>query len=240
MILTLANFKQAIEPAIQQRGQRYYANGRVIALIEIDSGHWRAVVEGPDTYQVEVSVSPDGVLNWTCDCPYEWGAVCKHVAAVLYALEDGPSSSESEPSTPGRRKSRADKVRDALGTLSGEQLYDLLLELVLEDRELTNLVLARYGLEEGGEKAYHQLVVDAISVGQGRYGFLDYRGASRAAKGINMLLGRANSHVAQGKPEQAISIYKAVVEEVVPAMAQAAGMPCQRWRAPLWQPAPTA
>ncbi|HSG17393.1 MAG TPA: hypothetical protein VLE70_13855 [Anaerolineae bacterium] len=49
MLVTLANFKQVIDPAIQRRGQGYHANGRLIALIESDAGRWQAVVEGTDT-----------------------------------------------------------------------------------------------------------------------------------------------------------------------------------------------
>jgi uncharacterized Zn finger protein len=221
--LTLANFEESIDPTILQRGRSYYANGRVIGLSEIDTGSWQATVEGAYMYQVNVSIAPDGALDWSCDCPYDWGPVCKHVTAVLYGLEEAPILNDvTDPSAPGRpRKSQADRVRDALDALSDDQIHDLLLELVLKDRELTNLVLARYGSAEQGQEAYHQLVRDSLRVGQGRHDFLDYRGAIKAADGVYIVLGRAETYARQGQPAQAIVIYQAVIEEVVPAVAQA-------------------
>lgn len=28
------------------------------------------------------------VTDWYCDCPYEYGPICKHVVAVLFAVRD--------------------------------------------------------------------------------------------------------------------------------------------------------
>jgi len=221
--VTLANFEESIDPAILRRGRSYHANGRVIGLSEIDTGSWQATVEGAYMYQVNVSIAPDGALDWSCDCPYEWGPVCKHVTAVLYGLEEASTLNDAtDPSAPGRpRESRADRVRDALDALSGDQIRDLLLESVLKDPELTNLVLARYGSAEQGQEAYHQLVRDSLRVGQGRHGYLDYRGAVKAADGVYIVLSRAKTYVSQGQPALAIAVYQAVIEEVVPAVAQA-------------------
>ena len=222
MEITLANFKQLIDPTILQRGRSYYDNDHVVDLEEIQAGYWQAIVEGTEAYRVFITIAPDAGLDWACDCPYDWGPVCKHVAATLYALESAADPAPPKKTKPRKkRKTRADKIRDALGSLSREELYALLLELALDDRELAHLVLARYGPDKGNEQAYARLVQDALRLGQGRHGFLDYWGAARAAKGVNELLNRADAHLAQGRPLQAIPIYQAVIEGVVPAMAQA-------------------
>ena len=37
-----------------------------------------------EPYLVDLDFSEDGELeDWFCDCPYDWGPVCKHTVAVL-------------------------------------------------------------------------------------------------------------------------------------------------------------
>ncbi len=221
MEITLANFKEMLDPTILQRGRRYYDGGHVVDLEERAADQWQATVAGTKPYQVVITIEPDGSLDWACDCPYDWGPVCKHVAATLYALESAAAPPPKKTKPRKQRKSRADKIRDALGTLSYEELHDLLLELALDDRDLAHLILARYGTDKEDKKAYAHLVQEALQLGQGRQGYIDYWGAAKAARGINELLNRAESHLAQGRPLQAIPIYQAAVEGVVPAMAHA-------------------
>lgn len=57
--------------------------------VERDGGHVTAEVSGSeeDPYLVELDFSEDGeVEDWSCDCPYDWGPVCKHTVAVLLAI----------------------------------------------------------------------------------------------------------------------------------------------------------
>jgi hypothetical protein len=222
MFFTLTNFNQVLESTILQRGRRYYDDGRVFDLEEVDTGRWQAGVEGTDIYQIVITIAPDGAIDWGCDCPYDWGPVCKHVTAVLYAIEEAAAPSLARTKKPaGRRKTLADKVREALSTLSHGELHDLLLEQALDDRNLAHMILARYGGEQEGKKGYVRLVKDALHLGQGRHGFLDYRGSVQAAKGIGQVIGRAEDYLAQEQPLQAIPIFQAVVETVVPAIGHA-------------------
>lgn len=222
MELTLANFEQLIDPAILQRGRDYCDGGHVVDLEEIEAGCWQALVEGTETYRVSITIAPHAGLDWSCDCPYEWGPLCKHIAATLYALESATAPPSPRKSKPRRqRKTRAARIREALGPLSREERYDLLLELALDDRDLAHLVLARHAPDQENEKACANLVRDALRLGQRRHGFLDYWGAACAAKAVNELLNRADTHLAEGRPLQAVPIYQAVLEGVVPAMAHA-------------------
>ncbi len=223
MDLTLANFEQIIEPTILQRGRDYYAGGRIIDLEEFDTGYWLATVEGTITYKVAITIAPDGSLDWSCNCPYDWGPMCKHVAAALYAIKaTGTTAPPEESKSRKKRKTRADEIREAIDALSKEELAVLLLELASDDRALAHLILARYGPDKGNKEAYARLVEDALRPEQDRHGFMDYWGAARAANGVSELLDRADAHLAGGRrPEEAVAIYQAVIEEVVPAMAHA-------------------
>ena len=122
MDLTLANFELIIDPTILQRGQDYYADGRVINLEEFDTGYWLATVEGTITYRVTITIFLDGSLDWSCNCPYDWGPVCKHIAASLYAIEAAADPAPTKKSkSRKKRKTRADKIRETVATLSNSE-----------------------------------------------------------------------------------------------------------------------
>ena len=213
MPTTFANFKQTLPPIILQRGQDYFSAGLVIDLAEVDAGHWLAIVQGTDAYQVSIQSSPDNALVWLCDCPYDRGPVCKHVAAVLYAIE----SAKAQPPV----TTRADQVRAALKKLSPTELYNLLVELALNDRNLTQIILTRYGPALDDKDAAVQLVQNALSLEQGRHGYLDYQGTQRAARRVEQFLGQASSLLEKGRPEQAITIFQAILETVAPTLGHA-------------------
>ena len=68
---------------ILERGRRYYLNGNV-CTIRFFEGTITAKVKGHyGTYDVEIEIDEDSVLDYSCDCPYN-GYGCKHIVAVLY------------------------------------------------------------------------------------------------------------------------------------------------------------
>jgi uncharacterized Zn finger protein len=212
--MRLDDFEQGIDPVILGRGRSYYEDGRVLDLEEIAPGRWSAQVEGSLLYEVSLTSGPDGRLAWTCDCPYDWGPVCKHVAAVLLAL------TKTAPRKGQKKETRADRVRAALQTLSDQERFDLLLELALEDRQLAHMIELRYGpVKETSKEAQERLVREALRRGRGRYeDFDDDEGALRAAEALAEVLNRAARLRRQGHLAQAVSFYKVLLEEVLAAL----------------------
>jgi hypothetical protein len=49
---------------------------------------WTAEVEGSDLYTVEIKLNNGEIVSWECDCPYDYGDICKHVVAVLLYIRD--------------------------------------------------------------------------------------------------------------------------------------------------------
>ena len=88
MNITLDNFEHHVPFKIWQRGMDYYDEGGVVDLEEVTPGEWGATVEGSMDYQVELSLNGRDVESWSCDCPYDYGDVCKHVVAVVLAVRD--------------------------------------------------------------------------------------------------------------------------------------------------------
>lgn len=75
-------------PAVRRRGQELSEDGS-LTITEQAFGHQnmsiRAHVSGSALrpYQVRVHIQNNHFKEYSCTCPYDWGGICKHVAAVL-------------------------------------------------------------------------------------------------------------------------------------------------------------
>ena len=137
----LQQFLDELDPKILERGKEYFYSGRV-AYLERNETCVSAEVSGSEEepYQVEINLSETGkVRDWYCDCPYDWGPVCKHTAAVLLAILEG----EEKPSGKkhGRRTS-SDTLHKLVEQAEKTQLVRLILDYCDEDTRFRNQVLS--------------------------------------------------------------------------------------------------
>src|SRR5574341_1299297 len=223
MPLTLSNFTQEIDQNILQRGRQYFRSGQIVDLQEEDEGVWSAEVAGTEMYEVEIEQGDKGALSYSCTCPYDMGPVCKHVTAVLYAIEENfPEYAGEKARKPRKpRKTRGEKLREMLERRSREELMETLVELAERHREIANLLMARFAEGGADKKDYVRLFKDALNTGKGREGYIDYWGAGRSAKAAHAILDQAEEHIAQRRAEDAAPILQAAAETVIPAIHHA-------------------
>jgi uncharacterized Zn finger protein len=88
MNIPLDQFEQIIDETILKRGLNYFRQGLVEEPEEIAHGSFEAIVQGSEPYRVTVTVLDRNVTDYSCTCPYDMGPVCKHVAALLFALHE--------------------------------------------------------------------------------------------------------------------------------------------------------
>ncbi len=86
MSIHIDRFEEEVHFLIAERGKEYFDAHQVLMLQQTSEG-WSAVIEGTETYQVLLE-GHDVITQWHCTCPFEHGPVCKHVAAVLYAVQE--------------------------------------------------------------------------------------------------------------------------------------------------------
>ncbi|MEO5907191.1 MAG: SWIM zinc finger family protein [Saprospiraceae bacterium] len=86
MSIKVDTFEEDVHLLITERGKEYFDANQVLMLKQTADG-WTAVIEGTETYQVLLE-GHDIISSWQCTCPFEHGPVCKHVAAVLYAVRE--------------------------------------------------------------------------------------------------------------------------------------------------------
>lgn len=98
MSFPFSDFERNISADIVQKGIQYYAQGYVKDLKQDGIG-WNSVVVGTCLYRVSLDILNGEVTDWNCDCPYDHGPICKHVAAVLYAILDDTLKEVIAPKT---------------------------------------------------------------------------------------------------------------------------------------------
>ena len=89
----------------EKRGRDYFYQGAVKSL-SFDGTNATAIVSGTSEYSVSANFDGHRLKSWSCSCPYSLGGACKHVVALLCALDDRESSL-------GRQKGASgDKARE--------------------------------------------------------------------------------------------------------------------------------
>lgn len=220
MSLTLKNFKRAIPATILARGRDHYASGNVVDLSLDGDDTWIAEVQGTEPYEVTIEQRPDGSLACNCTCPYEYGEHCKHVAAVLYAVEEAfPEYFEGARRKPARKRAtRMDRLRAALQAIPPDQLVGILLELAKGDRNLQTQLLLH--LDPGRTVAdYRRLVKDTVRPLRSNHGFVDHSVASRVSRQLDELFGRAEQTL-NAHPDDATALYQTLFEETMALAGQ--------------------
>ncbi len=116
----MSSWRNLFQPQILQRGLDYFQGGAVRDL-ERHGDDFTATVEGSSDYYVGLTISNGNVTSPVCTCPYarEHGT-CKHIAAVLYAIEDKYTKGVFAPAPAPERKKNSSPVRDKYTTLTFE------------------------------------------------------------------------------------------------------------------------
>jgi uncharacterized Zn finger protein len=85
--MNINNFENYINKTIVDRGYSYYIEGNVVEAFEQGEKEYIFHIEGSYEYEVLVKIGDNGdILNSECDCPYDFGPVCKHKVAAYFKL----------------------------------------------------------------------------------------------------------------------------------------------------------
>lgn len=180
-----------IQPQILERGLNYYDEGAVDSLEETAAGY-KATVCGTEEYCVEIEVTGgDRVHDMYCDCPYaEDGHYCKHMAAVLYAIEGGMHEAVTKKDIWEKIGDSRQELQDVINHISEEELRRLAMSLAENDTALRNHIMTQYSeVVDEKQVARLKMEVDRIAYeNSDRSGFVDWRHASDYVRAMNIFL----------------------------------------------------
>lgn len=83
----IADLKLLATHSSFERGSDYYDQGRVKKVMN-ERNVYEGKVKGTSTYDVRL-VADGHALDFTCNCTYEMGGICKHAVAMGLAILDG-------------------------------------------------------------------------------------------------------------------------------------------------------
>ena len=169
------NWRDLFQDHILARGEMYYYDGAVLELHKTEHGY-RAVVEGTEDYEVEIEIEEGEVCEMYCSCPYaEDGSHCKHMAAVLYEIEEQDESGLLSEDACLEQQEK--ELEELIEKLPERELRAFVKKLAGQDSGIRSMLLTRYAVEID-EKQMNRLkqgvdrLVWEYSDGNG---FIDYR-----------------------------------------------------------------
>lgn len=204
----IQRFLDDVDPVILSRGQDYYRRGYVES-IDHDEGHVTAEVPGSEDepYLVDIDFDEDREVEaWDCDCPYDWGPVCKHTVAALLALQTEPPEERSQEAAAVKIS-----VRELVERAEKEQLAALILEYCKEDKRFQSRVLSV--LEDSGEQelaSIKELVRESIRFNSD-YGYIDEDGCDTICADLDDALDQTRRRAGRGQYERALDIAEFVL-----------------------------
>lgn len=170
-------WKELFRPHILQRGLNYYDMGSVSDLRKTESGY-TAVVEGTEDYEVEIIIEDHRIYDMECTCPYaENGNYCKHMAAVMFQVEQGDYEQYQPEADTSQTDSRKE-IADAISKMSDEEIRELLEDIALEDEGIRNRILISVYPPNPSQIIRLKQEIDNITYRYaGRGGFIGYADA---------------------------------------------------------------
>lgn len=203
-----------IDEEILDRGRDYFAMEKVGGLRHIDDKTITAKVEGSRTYNVKVSIGGDEIMSWSCSCPYDLGDICKHVVAVLFALKEVKTNSDSQ----SNNQPEQINIDEIISTLSRDELVDI----VKQKAESDELLVARLQARLGGDdltkvkKSFKRIIRASVAQVK-RRGGIQYGDTYDAVEGAREIFDECMQDEIVN-PERAITGYESIIEELAPAV----------------------
>ena len=171
----MRGWKELFQDHIFARGEMYFCDGAVLELHKTEQGY-HAVVEGTEDYEVDIEIEGGQVHEMYCSCPYaEDGNNCKHMAAVLYMIEE----EEGILTEKNRLDQQEEDMEKLIESIPEGELRSFLKKLARQDDGIRSMIMTRYAVKID-EKQMLRLKqgVDQIVWKYGdRSGYVDYRNA---------------------------------------------------------------
>lgn len=228
MQIPLNQFEQYIDETILKRGLQYFKKGHVHEPEEISPGKYEAIVEGTEDYTVQLTLKNGIITEHVCDCPYDFGPVCKHVAAVIFYLQQDElelnkktkKAKSGQTAKAAKRKTVAQQVDELLEKASHEELKQFVREKASQNAPFRNLFLSSFAQHNSDEskELYVKQVKSILKTASDRHGFIDWSASRLVGNAVYNLLQSAQKQINNRNYKSAVFICTAVMEQMTEAL----------------------
>ncbi|GAB1415846.1 hypothetical protein MASR2M117_12520 [Paludibacter sp.] len=228
MLIPLNQFEQYIDETILKRGLSYFKNGHVHQPEEIGPGEYEAIVEGSEDYTVQLTLKNGTITEYVCDCPYDFGPVCKHVTAVIFYLQQDElelnkktkSAKTDQTPKPAKRKTVAQQLDELLEKATHDELKQFVREKATQNAPFRNLLLSSFAQHNSDEskELYVKQVKSILNTASDRHGFIDWSASRLVGIAVDDLLESAQKQISNHNYKSAFFICIAVMEQMTEAL----------------------
>ena len=171
------DWKRKFSKVVLDRGMSYYTR-KYVKDLAYNNLVYTAKVIGSNVYRVEIKIRKDDIVYMSCSCPHAAkGYYCKHMAAVMYAIEDkGESMKQMQLELQEKQIHPFDLVNDTYRYFDmGRIAADL---LVPESRveQASRLIQERQVVLDEVSVGYHNFLREPIMSGIAYGRFVDNKG----------------------------------------------------------------
>lgn len=173
----MSDWKDLFQEHILDRGESYYFDGAVLELHKTEQGY-HGVVEGTEDYEVDIEMEGGRICEMYCSCPYaEGGNNCKHMAAVLFEIEE--QSEEDILTEETCQDDQEQEVEEIIERIPEEELRSFVKGIAAQNSEIRNILMTRYAvkIDEKQMDLLKQGVNQLVWEYGDRSGYIDYRNA---------------------------------------------------------------
>lgn len=204
------NFEELFEEKILKRGYNYYLEDSVHEVSK-DENCYEGLVYGTEIYEVQIEIDNNGnIEEMDCDCPYAEENNCKHMAALLYYLEnDGQVENKKKI----RNTDNYDKIIDKI---SENEIKEFVLEKLYENHNFQNEFRSHFVqyFEKTPKRVYERRISQSIYQVIGRKGFIEYNETYKFSNLVYDYMQEANNLIKHKEYEAPFWIASLILEEL--------------------------
>ncbi|MBR0406380.1 MAG: SWIM zinc finger family protein [Eggerthellaceae bacterium] len=168
------NWMNLISNRTLNRGRDYCESGMVCSIEKRKNG-WHAIVFGSEDYAVFVPSSLD--LHFAeCTCPhFAGGNICKHIAAVMFAIDSGDTASDGPNDG---QTAKSESIEEIVERADASAIRAFLIEAALRDESIERQLRGTFCKADAKQaKRDLQKTTTALMRRYERGGFIDWRNA---------------------------------------------------------------
>lgn len=192
--MNIKNFESYVNQTVLDRGYSYYIEGNIVEAYNQGNNEYAFEVQGSEDYEVIVKLDNKGEIIYSeCDCPYDFGPICKHEVAAYFKLFEIIDNDCIDLSSK-EKASNSSGIKGVLNNLSKEELVKIILDIAQENRILKNSLILRYskGNNEQELEKCKRLIESIIIKYTCREGFIRYRDTYSFANEMQEILEKAS------------------------------------------------
>lgn len=215
-MLQLDNLKSLTGSATWKRGEDYFYDG-LVKHLRNSGNRWKAIVEGSYNYRVAVTLDDNAIEHWECNCPYDYGPVCKHVVALALTVsekfEEDETNLDPDAITVEEQEEISGQIK--ITNVPAKDLKQFCEEYARQHPNFARGLVVFLAKPVQQKKInYAQKIRKAAEKASDRNGFIDYYRASDAFEIVFKYLDKAKSLLQKKDFGEVLEITKAVFEEV--------------------------